>query len=138
MRGLLGVLGLVDAPAPEAPVFTPPADATTVIGPGVALKGELRGVGPMVVLGTFEGELVLDGALHVGPDALVDANITAIAVVVAGTVRGNLSAGARVEILPTGSLTGSVRSGSFSAAGGASVKGEIWVERTATTTVEPC
>jgi hypothetical protein len=34
-----------------------------------------------------------------------------------------------VEILPTGVLTGTLKTGSFSAADGASVKGEIWVER---------
>jgi cytoskeletal protein CcmA (bactofilin family) len=44
-------------------------------------------------------------------------------------VRGNLSATTRVEILPTGVLTGTLRTGSFSAADGAAVKGEIWIER---------
>jgi hypothetical protein len=34
-----------------------------------------------------------------------------------------------VEILPDGSLTGTVKSSSFAAAEGATVKGEIWVER---------
>jgi cytoskeletal protein CcmA (bactofilin family) len=46
-------------------------------------------------------------------------------------VRGNLSASTRVEILPTGTLTGTLKSGSFTAAEGASVKGEVWVERPA-------
>ena len=34
-----------------------------------------------------------------------------------------------MEILPTGTLTGTLRTGSFSAADGAAVKGEIWIER---------
>jgi hypothetical protein len=34
-----------------------------------------------------------------------------------------------VEILPTGVLTGTLRTGSFSAADGAKVTGEIWIER---------
>jgi len=51
-----------------------------------------------------------------------------IAIVIGGTVRGNLSASTRVEILPTGVLTGTLKTGSFSAADGASVKGEVWVE----------
>ena len=59
---------------------------------------------------------------------LIDANISALAIVIGGTVRGNLSASTRVEILPTGVLTGSLKTGSFSAADGASVKGEVWVE----------
>lgn len=100
----------------------------TVIGPGVAVKGELRGEGALTMLGQFEGEVVLNGAVHVGPEARVDANITASEIVIAGAVRGNLSATGRVEILPTGSLTGTLKSGSLSAGSGATVKGEVWVE----------
>jgi cytoskeletal protein CcmA (bactofilin family) len=108
--------------------FRPPRGATT-LGAEVDLKGELRGDGDVVVLGRFEGDIVLGrGGIHVGPGARVDANITADAIVIAGLVRGNLSAERRVEILPTGSLTGTVKSGSFAAAVGSMVKGEIWVE----------
>ena len=89
----------------------------------------MRGEGPLTVLGHFEGDIVLDGTLSVGPEARVDANISARLIVVAGVVRGNLSADTRVEILPDGSLTGTVKSSSFAAAEGATVKGEIWVER---------
>ena len=107
------------------------AHTATVIGAGLVIKGELRGEGPVTVLGQFEGDIVLDGAVHVGSDARVDANISARAIVVAGVVRGNLSADTVGEILPTGSLTGTVKSGSFSAADGATVKVEVWVERPA-------
>jgi len=114
---------------PTGPAGTAPS--ATTIGSGLAIKGELRGEGPLTVYGQFEGDIVLDGTLHVGPEARVDANITAHAIVIAGIVRGNLSADTRVEILATGALTGTVKSGSFTAADGASVKGEIWVERAA-------
>jgi len=130
MKGLLRFFGLVDASDPDdRPAFTPPQTASTIVGPGITLKGELKGEGGVTLLGSFEGDIVLNGALHVGPEARVDANITAAAVIVAGLVRGNLSADTRVEILPTGSLTGTVKSGSFTAAAGATVKGEIWIER---------
>ena len=126
MRGLLRFLGLADG-RPHTR-YAMPSDASTVVGPGVTLKGELHGEGTVVILGSFEGDVALDGSLHVGPEGRVDANISASTVVVAGAVRGNLSAHTRVEILPSGSLTGSVRSGSFAAADGAVVKGELWVE----------
>ncbi|MBI2554351.1 MAG: polymer-forming cytoskeletal protein, partial [Candidatus Rokubacteria bacterium] len=71
----------------------------------------------------------LTGTVHVGEGAEVDANISATAIVIAGIVRGNLSASTRVEILPTGTLTGTLKSGSFTAAEGATVKGEVWVGR---------
>jgi cytoskeletal protein CcmA (bactofilin family) len=129
MKRLLAFFGLGDdAPGPAAPAV---AASTTTIGTGISIKGELRGEGPLTMLGQFDGEIVLDGTLHVGPEARVDANISAHAIVVAGVVRGNLSAATRVEILPSGALTGTVKSSAFSAADGATVKGEIWVERAA-------
>jgi cytoskeletal protein CcmA (bactofilin family) len=127
MKTLLRFFGLTDA-NPGAATYTPPADAATVVGAGMTVKGEIKGEGTVVMLGTFEGDIVLGGALHVGPDAQVDANIAASAIVIAGVVRGNLSANTRVEILASGSLTGSVKSGSFTVADGAVVKGELWVE----------
>lgn len=137
MKALLRFFGLADAQDPVDRAFTPPSGAATVIGPGITLKGELQGEGTLTVLGQFEGDIVLTGSLHVGPEAQVDANITATAIVVAGVVRGNLSADTRVDILPTGSLTGTVKSASFAAADGANVKGEIWVERPAAVASRP-
>jgi cytoskeletal protein CcmA (bactofilin family) len=94
----------------------------------VIIKGELRGEGALTMLGQFEGEVVLNGAVHIGPDARVDANITASEITIAGAVRGNLSVTGRVEIVGRGSLTGTLKSESLSAGSGATVKGEVWVE----------
>lgn len=124
MRTWLRYFGLAREPVGGA------ASATT-IGAGITLKGELQGEGALMMLGRFEGDIVLDGSLHVGPEARLEGNVTAHTIVVAGIVRGNLSAETSVEILPTGSLTGTVKSGSFFAADGATVKGEVWVERPA-------
>ena len=128
MKGLLRFLGLADGAPGRAVPYTPPRDAATVIAAGVTMKGEIKGEGSVVMLGAFEGDILLDGTLHVGPDARIDANISAASIVIAGIVRGNLAAHTRVEILASGSLTGSVRSGSFTAADGAVVKGELWIE----------
>jgi cytoskeletal protein CcmA (bactofilin family) len=103
--------------------------ATTVIGEGVTLKGELRGAGAVVVLGRFEGDIAVDGTITVGEGGYVDANISAGTIVIDGVVRGNLSADTRVEIGATGALTGSVKSAALSADTGATVKSEIWLER---------
>ncbi len=100
-----------------------------LIGQGLELRGEVSGEGDFQILGKFEGEISLMGTVHVAEGAEVDANINATAIVIGGGVRGNLSAATRVEILPTGTLTGTLKSGSFTAADGATVKGEIWVAR---------
>jgi cytoskeletal protein CcmA (bactofilin family) len=107
------------------------AEATTVIGEGMTLKGELHGAGPIVVLGRFEGDIVVEGTITVGQGGYVDANISASTIVIDGVVRGNMSADTKVEIGPTGALTGSVKSAALTASEGATVKSEIWVERTA-------
>ncbi len=107
----------------------PPAMAEgTLLGKGLTIKGELSGDGDFVILGRFEGDISVTGVVHVELGAHVDANVSATAIVIGGVVRGNVTATGRVEILPTGALTGSLKSGSFSAAGGALVKGEVWVE----------
>ncbi len=103
-----------------------------VVGARLSFRGEVSGEGDFHIAGKFEGDINVTGRVLVSEGAEVDANINAQAIVIAGTVRGNLSASTRVEILPTGVLTGTLKTGSFTAADGASVKGEVWVERSAT------
>jgi len=98
------------------------------LGARLSFRGEVSGEGDFHIGGRFEGDITVSGRVLVADGAEVDANISAAAIVIGGTVRGNLSASTRVEILPTGVLTGSLKTGSFSAADGASVKGEVWVE----------
>jgi len=139
MRAALAYLGLSgEAPELETVQMQPPRRIDSGSGPSAAgigsrlsFRGEVAGEGDFHILGKFEGEIKVTGRVLVAEGAQVDANIDAAAIVIGGTVRGNLSAATRVEILPSGVLTGSLRTGSFSAADGASVKGEIWVERPA-------
>ena len=105
-----------------------------LVGARLSFRGEVSGEGDFHIAGKFEGDINVTGRVLVSEGAEVDANINAQAIVIGGTVRGNLSASTRVEILPTGVLTGSLKTGSFMAADGASVKGEVWVERSATRT----
>jgi cytoskeletal protein CcmA (bactofilin family) len=100
-----------------------------VLGPGLAFKGEVSGEGDLFIAGSFEGEINVTGTVRVGEDAEVEANVTAGMIVVAGMVRGNVSASTHVEMLSSGTLTGTVKSGSLVAAEGASLRGEVWLER---------
>ena len=145
MRSALGYLGLSgEAPEPETVQMPQPrridsgsGSSAAGIGSRLSFRGEVAGEGDFHILGKFEGEIKVTGRVLVGEGAQVDANIDAAAIVIGGTVRGNLTASTRVEILPAGVLTGSLRTGSFSAADGASVKGEIWVEPPTTVAPRP-
>lgn len=118
MKALRRLLGLAEQRLALGGFGGTQEATTTVIGEGMTVKGELHGAGPIVVLGRFEGDIVVNGTLTVGEGGYVDANISASTIVIDGVVRGNLSADTKVDIGPTGALTGSVKS-------------EIWVERTA-------
>ena len=102
-----------------------------VLGAGLAFKGEVSGEGDLFIGGSFEGEINVTGTVHVDDSAEVEANISAGMIVIAGVVRGNVSASTHVEMLSSGTLTGTVRSGSLSAAEGAALRGEVWIERPA-------
>ena len=132
MRALLEFLGLIDRRSGGRWSGRAATGAVTTIGPGITLKGEIRGEGRVEILGRFEGEIAVTGSVHVGPEGWVDANVTATEISIGGVVRGNLSAEIGVDSRPPGSLTGTLRSGSLSAADGSNVKGEVWVERSGT------
>ncbi|HEV8674132.1 MAG TPA: polymer-forming cytoskeletal protein [Methylomirabilota bacterium] len=106
------------------------------VGERLSIKGEIVGEGDLELAGRFEGIVNVQGTVVIGDRAEVDADITASTIVVGGKVRGNLNATGRVEILPQGVLTGNLKTGSFAAANGASVKGEILIERGAKPRVE--
>jgi cytoskeletal protein CcmA (bactofilin family) len=120
-----------DYEEPEAPVMPPSGSSSGAfrVGEKLSIKGEIVGEGDLELAGRFEGIVNVNGRVVVGERAEVDADISASTIVVGGKVRGNLNASGRVEILPQGILTGNLKSGSFSAADGALVKGEIVVDR---------
>ena len=138
MGGILRFLGLSGAPDDSAPraslssagIVSDASDpGRAVLGSGLSLRGEITGESDFHVYGRFEGVINVSGRVVVAESSEVDANVNAASIVIAGKVRGNLSATTRLDILPTGVLTGTLKAGSFSAAEGASVKGEIWLER---------
>ena len=101
---------------------------TSVLGPDINWKGNLRGSGGIRIEGAFEGEITIRGLVVVGETGRVNCeNITANTVVVAGSVRGNIST-ERLEIRSTGSIWGDVITVSFSTDEGAFLRGQVRME----------
>ena len=121
--------GEEDELEPTLTLSSGPQSGAFRVGEKLSIKGEIVGEGDLELAGRFEGIVNVNGRVTVGERAEVDADISASNIVVAGKVRGNLNATGRVEILPQGVLTGNLKSGSFGAADGALVKGEIVVTR---------
>lgn len=114
------------APSAAAPLAAAPgqrAGGTCVIGAKITLKGELLGDEDVLIEGTVEGQIRISRDLRVGQSGTVKARIDAQSIVVSGEVIGDCVAATRVELLPTGRLTGNVRAPKIVIAEGAMFKG---------------
>ncbi|MGD2026835.1 MAG: polymer-forming cytoskeletal protein [Anaerolineales bacterium] len=101
---------------------------TSVLGDGTMYQGKLTGEGGVRIEGTFEGEIRLDGLLVVGTTGRVTCeDLRARTVIVAGTVRGDLTAH-KVEIRASGRVWGNVTTVAFATEEGAFLRGQIQME----------
>jgi cytoskeletal protein CcmA (bactofilin family) len=73
-------------------------DNGTVITPGMAIQGTVRGKGPLHVQGRVDGRVLLDGEVRVAPRAALSADIEADQVEVKGQVKGAIKARASVSL----------------------------------------
>ena len=105
-----------------------PERITSVLGDGTKYNGKLTGEGGVRIEGAFEGEIQLDGLLVVGTTGRVTCeDLRAKSVIVAGTVRGDLTAH-KVEIRASGRVWGNVTTKVFATEEGAFLRGQIQVE----------
>ena len=116
----------------SAPTVPSPASSTeritSVLGIGVVWKGQLGGTGGVRIEGAFEGEIALRGLLVVGETGRVSCeHLRAHMVVVAGTVRGDITA-EKLEIRSTGRVWGNVVTAAFATEEGAFLRGQIRME----------
>ncbi len=103
---------------------------TSVLGPGVIWHGSINGSGGVRIEGAFEGEIALRGMLVIGETGRVTCDdLRANAVIVAGALRGNITA-QKVEIRSTGRVWGNVVTTSFTTEEGAFLRGQIRMEET--------
>ena len=100
----------------------------SVFGPGIAWQGQVSGTGGVRIEGAFDGEIALRGLVVIGERGRVTCeNIRAMTVIVAGSVKGNITAN-KVEITRTGRVWGDVVTVSFSTQEGAFLRGKITME----------
>ncbi len=98
------------------PVYTP--------DPGKG--GRIVNIGPSIMI---KGVELRDHNLTIGPNGKIKADLHANTVVIAGDVHGSVHAKERVEIAPTGRLTGDIASPRITIADGAHFKGSVDMER---------
>jgi cytoskeletal protein CcmA (bactofilin family) len=98
---------------------------TTSIGAESTFTGTIGGSGHAIVLGRVEGNSDLTGTLVIGEGGHWLGDISAKHIVIAGQVEGAVTARAKMEILSTAQIKGSLTSPFIAIAEGAVHEGEI-------------
>jgi cytoskeletal protein CcmA (bactofilin family) len=99
--------------------------ASTVIGAGITIEGEVTSDEDVVVQGTVRGRLSTKDAVSVEQGGAVEADIIGGPVAVAGTVTGNIASTDRVDLQPGAKVVGNVRATRITIADGAQFKGNV-------------
>ncbi|HWP28422.1 MAG TPA: polymer-forming cytoskeletal protein [Chloroflexota bacterium] len=96
----------VPPPSPLVPATTDQIE--TVVGKGSAVQGTIRSEHSVRIQGTAQGEIESKRAVYVEEGARVSAKITAAEITISGQVDGQIFSSGRVEIKPSGQVTGEI------------------------------
>lgn len=80
----------------------------TVVGANVKLTGIIKDANDITIYGQIDGEVISEKNVLVEEKASVKGPVTAKIVTVAGMVNGSINAETRLEVTPTGKITGSI------------------------------
>lgn len=96
------------------------------IGKSVQIHGEVKGSEDLVVDGTIEGTITLsESRLTIGPNAHVQANVSARDVIILGVLVGDVNASGRVELRAGSNLKGDIRAARLSIEENAILAGKV-------------
>ena len=97
---------------------------STTLGRETEFNGVMRFSESLKIDGSFTGEIVSSGFLYVEQGATITANIRVGSVVVGGTVKGNIEATEKLEMLATGKVYGNIRTAKLKIADGVVFEGK--------------
>jgi cytoskeletal protein CcmA (bactofilin family) len=104
-------VGLATSRLTRSPVSE--GDVESLIGERTTFEGTLKTEGAVRVLGTVQGEIESKNAIIIEERAHVTARLSATQVTIAGRVDGQIFCDGRVEIRPTGHVTGEIHAGAL-------------------------
>jgi cytoskeletal protein CcmA (bactofilin family) len=105
---------------------TPPNDAIlSIVAAGMRLIGDLDGPGLLKIDGRVEGSISGPRQVIVGRDGVVQGNVQASEVILAGTVDGSVVSTERVEVQGTAVVNGDIHTRSIVVNEGARINGAV-------------
>ena len=103
-------------------------EVTTLLGRGSEFEGKLSFEGTVRVDGKLSGEIFTDDVLIIGEGAEVNAEISVGAIIIEGTVHGNIHAKRSVEIHTPARVRGNIVTPSLSIDKGVMFDGQCQME----------
>jgi cytoskeletal protein CcmA (bactofilin family) len=88
--------------------FLEDSDFDTILSPDIDFSGILHFEKPFLIRGKVSGEINASGLLVIDENAVVNANINALRVLIRGHVKGDVTAVQKVDITLTGKLAGNL------------------------------
>lgn len=102
--------------------------ASTIIGAGITVEGEITTDEDVVVAGTVRGKLSAKEGVAIEHGATVEADVVSGSLVVAGSLTGNVTATERVDLQSGARVVGNVKAARVTIADGAQFKGNVDME----------
>jgi cytoskeletal protein CcmA (bactofilin family) len=84
-------------------------DSKNILSSDVELRGTLKFSGELTFDGKIEGDILSEGSLSLGDNAVVKGNIAVNSVVLRGKITGNVSAKEKIDIKTRTELFGDIR-----------------------------
>jgi cytoskeletal protein CcmA (bactofilin family) len=122
---------LTRSPSPDG------VEVESLIGEHTSFEGTLKTEGSVRLLGSIQGEIESKSTIIVEEKARVTARLTGAQVTIAGQVDGQIFCDGRVEIRPTGRVTGEINAGALIVQEGAYFDGNSKMATTATNNAAP-
>ncbi len=100
----------------------------TIIGNNSKIEGVLTASESTRIDGVLEGKIVSESSVIIGENGIVRGDITAVEILIAGVVYGNLVAKERIEMTSTGRILGDLITKTLVIDEGASFKGNCTMD----------
>jgi cytoskeletal protein CcmA (bactofilin family) len=124
------------SPTPSAPIQRASnsfnmTSSKNVLSNDVEIKGSIKFSHDLIIDGKIEGEVISDGSLTIGENALIKGEVKTRSVIIFGKVEGNISVAERCELKSNAILCGDIAAGTLSIEEGATFMGQSSVGKKA-------
>lgn len=104
-----------------------PEEPETTLGHGVVFRGKMEFKTLLRIDGHFEGELISEGKLVIGPTGVVKSNVKLREAIVEGYIEGNMDVDERIELRGDAQVHGDIQTKFLSVDEGVTIIGSIMV-----------